>query len=52
MALSTTGLEEGSTPTMQLPRELGLEDALRGKALHSLDDFKVGHIEVFMLGGV
>lgn len=37
---------------MQPPRDLGLDEALRGKALHGHDDFKVGHIEVFMLGGV
>jgi hypothetical protein len=29
-----------------------IDEALRGKALHGLDDFKVGHIELFVLESV
>jgi hypothetical protein len=32
-----------------LPREAGLDETLRGQALHSLNDLKVGNIELLVL---
>lgn len=42
----------GENVVVPLPGELGLHEALGGKALHGLDDLKVRHIELLVLGGV
>ena len=42
----------GEDVVVPLPRELGLDETLGRQALHRLDNLKVRHIELFMLGGV
>ena len=42
----------GEDVVVPLPGELGLDEALGGQALHSLDDLEVRHIELLVLGGV
>lgn len=42
----------GEGVVVVLPRELGLDEALGGQALHSLDNLEVGDIEILMLGRI
>lgn len=35
-----------------MPRELGLDEALGGQALESLDDLQVGNVKLLVLGGI
>lgn len=39
----------GQNIIIPLPRELGLDQTLGGKALHGLDNFEIGNIEFFVL---
>lgn len=42
----------GKSVVIVLPRKLGLDEALGGQRLHSLDDLEVGNVNVGMLRGV
>lgn len=42
----------GEGVVVPLPGELRLDEALGCQTLHGLDDLKVRHIELFVLGGV
>jgi hypothetical protein len=39
----------GKDVVIPLPRELSLDEALGGQALHRLDDLQIGYVEFFML---